>query len=170
MKASWPLMRAAQALAGLRGREYVLPDDVKQLAVSVLAHRLILLGGLGGPERKPLRAEGGLLWYQTVAFRWEVTASRRGLHSLGPHRLVAGDLLGFFSRVGTEGNGLHVVVYPRIVPLRPFPLPRRDFFGIPGAEGPVKDPVFILGTRDYQPGRPAKHIHWKASARLGAPA
>ena len=123
------------------------------------------LGELGGPERKPLRAEGGLLWYQTVAFRWEVTASHRGLHSLGPHRLVAGDLLGFFSRVGTEGNGLHVVVYPRIVPLRPFPLPRRDFFGIPGAEGPVKDPVFILGTRDYQHGRPAKHIHWKASAR-----
>ena len=123
------------------------------------------LGGLGGPERKPLRAEGGLLWYQTVAFRWEVVASCRGVHHLGPHRLVAGDLLGFFSRVGTEGNGLHVVIYPRIVPLRPFPLPRRDFFGIPGADGPVKDPVFILGTRDYQHGQPAKHIHWKASAR-----
>ena len=36
------LMRAGQALAGLRGRSYVLPDDVKQLAHSVLAHRLIL--------------------------------------------------------------------------------------------------------------------------------
>jgi MoxR-like ATPase len=35
-------MRTGQALAALRGREYVLPDDIKHLAVPVLAHRLIL--------------------------------------------------------------------------------------------------------------------------------
>jgi len=36
------LRRAAQALAALRGRDYVIPDDVKRLARAVLAHRLIL--------------------------------------------------------------------------------------------------------------------------------
>lgn len=36
------LMRAAQALALLRERDYVLPDDVKFLLKPVLAHRLIL--------------------------------------------------------------------------------------------------------------------------------
>jgi MoxR-like ATPase len=36
------LMRTGQALAALRGREYVLPDDIKYLAPHVLAHRLIL--------------------------------------------------------------------------------------------------------------------------------
>jgi MoxR-like ATPase len=36
------LMRAGQALAALRGREYVLPDDIKYLAGPVLAHRLIV--------------------------------------------------------------------------------------------------------------------------------
>lgn len=36
------LMRAGQALAALRGRKYVLPDDIKHLAHPVLAHRLIL--------------------------------------------------------------------------------------------------------------------------------
>jgi MoxR-like ATPase len=41
-RGSLALMRASQALAALRGREYVLPDDVKALAVPVLAHRLIL--------------------------------------------------------------------------------------------------------------------------------
>ena len=41
------LMRACQALAAIRGRDYVIPDDVKELAVPVLAHR-ILLRGLGG--------------------------------------------------------------------------------------------------------------------------
>jgi MoxR-like ATPase len=41
-RGSLGLMRAAQALACLRGRQYVLPDDVKRLVVPVLAHRLIL--------------------------------------------------------------------------------------------------------------------------------
>ena len=35
------LYRAAQALAAIDGRGYVLPDDVKRLAPAVLAHRLI---------------------------------------------------------------------------------------------------------------------------------
>lgn len=36
------LFRAAQALAALRGRDYVLPDDVKAVSRAVLVHRLIL--------------------------------------------------------------------------------------------------------------------------------
>ena len=36
------LLHAAQAYAGLKARTYVLPDDVKQLAAAVLAHRIIL--------------------------------------------------------------------------------------------------------------------------------
>jgi MoxR-like ATPase len=41
-RGSLSLMRAGQALAALHGRDYVLPDDVKSLAIPVLAHRLIL--------------------------------------------------------------------------------------------------------------------------------
>jgi len=36
------LFKAAQALAALQGRDYVLPDDVKRLAAPVLEHRLIV--------------------------------------------------------------------------------------------------------------------------------
>lgn len=36
------LMRAGQALAAISGREYVLPDDIKRIALPVLSHRLIL--------------------------------------------------------------------------------------------------------------------------------
>jgi MoxR-like ATPase len=36
------LFRGARALAAIRGRDYVLPDDVKKLAPFVLAHRAIL--------------------------------------------------------------------------------------------------------------------------------
>ncbi len=41
-RASLALHRGAQALAALRGRDFVRPDDVKELALPVLAHRLIL--------------------------------------------------------------------------------------------------------------------------------
>ena len=41
-RASLSLYRASQALALIQGRDFVLPDDVKRLAVPVLGHRLIL--------------------------------------------------------------------------------------------------------------------------------
>jgi MoxR-like ATPase len=41
-RGSLGLMRASQALAALRGRDFTLPDDVKDLAVPVLGHRIIL--------------------------------------------------------------------------------------------------------------------------------
>jgi uncharacterized protein (DUF58 family) len=61
---------------------------------------------------------------------------------------------------------MEVIVYPRLIPLRPLCLPKLDLFGIPGAKSPIEDPVYVYGTRDYQNGRPARYIHWKASARL----
>ena len=40
-RAGLHLVRASRAKAALAGRDYVLPDDVQDLAVSVLAHRLL---------------------------------------------------------------------------------------------------------------------------------
>jgi len=40
-RASLALYRAAQALALVKGRDYVIPDDVKRLATPVIVHRLI---------------------------------------------------------------------------------------------------------------------------------
>jgi MoxR-like ATPase len=41
-RAALDLLHASQSLAGLTGRLHVLPDDVKELAPSVMAHRLIV--------------------------------------------------------------------------------------------------------------------------------
>lgn len=38
------LFRASQAKAAISGRDYVMPEDVKELAPSVLAHRMTLVG------------------------------------------------------------------------------------------------------------------------------
>jgi MoxR-like ATPase len=50
------LYRAAQASALVAGREYVVPDDVKSLAVPVLAHRVISKGYLHGGQREAVEA------------------------------------------------------------------------------------------------------------------
>jgi MoxR-like ATPase len=54
-RATIALAAAARALAAVRGRDYVLPDDVKELAAPVLAHRLVLspegrLRGMRSPQ------------------------------------------------------------------------------------------------------------------------
>ena len=40
-RAALALARASQAYAATHGRDYVLPDDVREMAPDVLAHRLI---------------------------------------------------------------------------------------------------------------------------------
>lgn len=41
-RATLSLSKACRALAAVRGRDYILPDDVKYLAIPVLSHRLML--------------------------------------------------------------------------------------------------------------------------------
>jgi MoxR-like ATPase len=41
-RGSIALMRCGQAVAAMEGRDYLIPDDVKAVAETVLAHRLIL--------------------------------------------------------------------------------------------------------------------------------
>jgi len=44
-RGSLALYRTGQARAAIQGRDYVLPDDIKALAVPTLAHRVILGAG-----------------------------------------------------------------------------------------------------------------------------
>jgi MoxR-like ATPase len=40
-RASFALFRASQAMAAVRGRDFVIPDDIQALVAPVLTHRLI---------------------------------------------------------------------------------------------------------------------------------
>ncbi|MBN1393648.1 MAG: MoxR family ATPase [Pirellulales bacterium] len=50
------LYRASQAAALVAGRNYVVPDDVKQLTVPVLSHRVIPKGYLHGGQREAVES------------------------------------------------------------------------------------------------------------------
>ena len=109
--------------------------------------------------------EAGILWYQQAYFLQTLTARRRGVYTAGPSRMQTSDLFGFFRTEKKLHKANTIIVYPKLVDVKKVDLPRRDLFGKPGSQHPVKDPVYITGTRDYQASSPARHIHWKASAR-----
>ncbi len=120
------------------------------------------------PEGDPgaiIRQEAFVLWHQIVKFSQSFVALRRGVYQVGPPRIRTSDPLGFYEKEKIQKEAVEIVVYPRLVSLKPVAIRRRDLFGVPGTASPVKDPIYILGTRDYQPSSPARHIHWKASAR-----
>ncbi len=52
-RATLSLYQAAQAWAAIRGRDYILPDDVKQMAPHVLTHRLMISPQAQLRGRKP---------------------------------------------------------------------------------------------------------------------
>jgi MoxR-like ATPase len=60
------LQRAAQARAFLEGRDYCVPDDFKQLAVSVFAHRVVASARHASLQKKSETTEAAL---------WEIVES-----------------------------------------------------------------------------------------------
>lgn len=52
-RGSLAMLRAARSYAYLQGRSYVIPDDIKKLAVPVFAHRLVL--AYGGTKEQEAR-------------------------------------------------------------------------------------------------------------------
>ena len=119
----------------------------------------------------PLSAEGiegesGLLPFEKISGAWSFRAERRGIHCLGPATLTTSDLLDLYRKEKILSFKQEIVVYPRLVPINSLELPFRDYFGIHPSKGIIEDPAWYEGTREYTGNKPARNIHWKASARF----
>lgn len=120
-----------------------------------------------GLESAP--GETSLLPFERADGSWTFLAAKRGLYSLGPATLFSGDTLGFHSREKALPFARRIVVFPRPARIKEFDVAFRDNFGIHPSKGIIEDPAWYEGTREYQLSRPARNIHWKASARLAVP-
>ena len=60
-RGSLALLKLARAEAAIRGRDFVLPDDVKTVAVAALAHRLVLRPELWVSSTTPRHVVDGIL-------------------------------------------------------------------------------------------------------------
>ena len=97
-----------------------------------------------------------------------VPLSRRGHFRIEPLHIRTGDPFGFFEASATVGQGVSVVVYPRLEPLPRWRLPASAL------EGSQVSPVRTLQrtplattVRPYAPGDSMNRIHWKSTARHG---
>jgi MoxR-like ATPase len=83
-RGSIALYRSGQAMAGLLGRDYVIPDDIKALAESALAHRLIIKTSSSIHDVQPAQIVAELLETTSIGHVPEGAAATGG-----PREVVA---------------------------------------------------------------------------------
>ena len=146
-----PWLRAEEPLpAELR------PEDGAGSRGSAISSRSLVNGWTLGP-------------YERVVRRIDLHADRRGVYRFESIGLSAGDLLG--ESVADEDRRLPatLIVRPRTVPVRRFEAARDRSGVLRARRGLIEDPSRFAGVRPYAAGDPVRHIHWRATARLGIP-
>jgi uncharacterized protein (DUF58 family) len=101
---------------------------------------------------------------------WLVRAplTRRGHFRVEPLQIRTGDPFGFFEAAASVGQGVAVVVYPRIEPLPLWRLPAASIEGSHAApERTLQTSPLATAVRPYAPGDSFNRIHWKSTARHG---
>jgi uncharacterized protein (DUF58 family) len=100
-----------------------------------------------------------------------LTPLRRGALTFARSRVLRPDPLGLVNAVSTLDAPGRLVVLPRRYPLPPLALPgtRRFQRGGVSLSQSVGDSQEFTALREYRPGDPVRHIHWRSFARLGEP-
>jgi uncharacterized protein (DUF58 family) len=97
-----------------------------------------------------------------------VPLSRRGHFRIEPLHIRTGDPFGFFEAAATVGQGVSVVVYPRLEPIPTWRLPAAVLEGSHASpERTLQTTPLASSVRPYAPGDAMNRIHWKATARHG---
>jgi uncharacterized protein (DUF58 family) len=167
----------------------VFPGETIEAQVIVENRKLLPLGwlriedewplGFGPVDEMRLNAAPGpdvgfltntytLRWYQRVRRRVPLLARGRGIYQIGPAYALSGDPFSLFERGGTIAPAEYLIVYPEVKPLEELGLPSKDPLGEKSTRQYLfEDPNRIMGVRDYRPEDDLRHIHWKATARVG---
>ncbi|MDX1594861.1 MAG: DUF58 domain-containing protein [Gammaproteobacteria bacterium] len=101
----------------------------------------------------------------------EFVPRRRGRVAFERTWLARRDPLGLFRALRPVANPGELLVLPRRYPVPEMAFPGHRVYqpgGVTQAAG-VGDSEEFLGLRDYRPGDPLQHIHWKSFARVGTP-
>ncbi|MBA2382410.1 MAG: DUF58 domain-containing protein [Chloroflexi bacterium] len=101
---------------------------------------------------------------------WLVRAplTRRGHFRVEALQIRTGDPFGFFEASASVGQGVAVVVYPRVEPLPLWRLPAASIEGSHAApERTLQTSPLATAVRPYAPGDAFNRIHWKSTARHG---
>lgn len=102
---------------------------------------------------------------------YSLATTRRGLHHVGPLTTTIQDPFGLARRARVDARVLTVIVLPRTWQLRTMPSapgdePEHGTHALTSAS--TVDEEFAA-LRDYVPGDDVRRIHWRSTARRGAP-
>jgi uncharacterized protein (DUF58 family) len=151
----------------------------KPLPLPFLAADDELTDGLPIRERPDLEADEtgrrvldnawALAPFERVVRHFHLDAGRRGRYELGPVALRVRDV---FGRAASETRlelRDAVSIGPRTVPLAGTARGRAPLGQRRARQGLFRDPALFGGVRPFMPGDSLRTLHWRASARLGAP-
>ncbi len=181
----WALARIGyeRGLSQLRA----FPDDELELTIKITNRKLLPLASLqildrlpanlavdgriiysGGRQGGNLQRRTSLRWYESVVWRYKLRPTARGSYRIGPVQLISGDPFGLYTSEAHEEIYSTLLVYPRLLSLRELGLPARNPIGDHRAPSLLRDPMRVIGVRDYAPSDPLKDVHWAATARTGS--
>lgn len=99
-------------------------------------------------------------------FSRSVRCPRRGVYEVGGTTAVFRDMLGLFRYPVHFNRRIRLEVYPHIYPMGPLVASGKEEGGaLRGPSAVQQDYTGLNRLRQALPQEPARHIHWKASAR-----
>jgi uncharacterized protein (DUF58 family) len=105
---------------------------------------------------------------QSLSTTSSVRYAQRGLHKLPAGRVESSIPFGLFRRSRRLEDPAEVIVVPRV-----YPIPELSMRGAVGERHPRPVPARVgeqpVGSRDFAPGDPWRHIHWRNSSRMAKP-
>lgn len=107
-------------------------------------------------------------WYESVVWHYRLRCTARGAYRIGPVELHSGDPFGLYSSNEERAVFTSLLVYPRPLPLAELGIPPRNPLGDLRGGRLLRDPLRVIGVRNYAPGDPLRDVHWAATARTGS--
>src|SRR3954453_16239886 len=93
---------------------------------------------------------------------------RRGHYRIEPLQIRTGDPFGFFEASAGVGQGVTLVVYPKVEALPLWKLPPASIEGAHAQpERTLQTTPLATSVRPYAPGDSMNRIHWRTTARTG---
>jgi len=190
--AHWWQGRALQGVTYRRRPFYRrgFPGELVETRIEVENNKLLPLSWLRvedrwasavGPQDESLfspshRPEEGLLvnlfslrWFEKARRTYTLLLRQRGIYTLGPARLISGDLFGLFESEKEDPQVDYLTVFPEPLSYLDLNLPTDDPFGEQRSRRRLYEaPNLPMGVRDYHPEDDFRRVHWPATARTGS--
>lgn len=107
--------------------------------------------------------------YTEIVRKHEVYVPQRGCYRVSSYTLTLGDAIGFDSKSTAYPADIEIVVFPRLIELRDFPLDARKYLqSVRSIVSPLMENHYhVAGVRAFRPGDSFRAVNWSATAKTG---